>query len=76
MLMYCVFSSLISSQNSASSISTSPAPQEPQLLYVSFIVSSPSGGAAEAANFLLLQVMSYRCPIMLGAAGGFEPSAI
>lgn len=44
---------------------------EPRLLCVSFFVPSPSGRCpAETANFLLLQVMSYNCPIMIGGAGG------
>lgn len=40
---------------------------EPRLLCVSFFVPSPSGRCpAETANFLLLLVMSYHCPIMIG----------
>ena len=44
--------------------------REPRLLYVSFWVFSPSGRcSAETASFLLLLVMFYHCPIMIGGAG-------
>lgn len=44
--------------------------REPKLLYVFFWGASPSGRcSAETVNFLLLLMVSYYFPIMIGGAG-------